>query len=744
MKAAIVAILAGLAASDGLRAEEAAPVAASRPAGNPILPGNAADPHMALFGHRYYLYGTHEGAGLNEFAAWSSPDMVNWKSEGVILRFPDLRWQEKVDDDAWAPGIASRNGKYYFYFCAHSRIGVAVADSPVGPFKDALGKPLIPFRQDLSAIDPMAFIDDDGQAYLYWGAVQGEGKHLFVRKLNADMISFAGPEQAILTTDGVHIEGSFVVKRDGRYYFMWSAGGWNVKRGPDEYRAEYAVGDSPLGPFHRGQNNPMLSADRRIGVVAPGHHSVLQFPGTDDWYIIYHVLVHGWQRRVWIDRLRFAADGSIEKVVPTREGVQPRPVPLAVTADGGGPFKSSQDIQLTASLEWPAESVARIEFFANGRKICQLDGATERFTFKNVSAGFYRVYARAVSSTGATTTSEPICFDVQSLSSAAVAQEAKLAPVKIIFDTDMAEDVDDVGAIALLHALADRGEAEILACMISSRNEWTGPCIDAINTWYGRPNIPIGNVGTFQHGYPNSIDDKPTPSKYVEAVARAFPHKLVKSSDAMPAVKLYRKILAAQPDKSVTIVTVGFLSNLKDLLNSTKDEASDLSGEDLVKKKVKQWVCMGGGFVQARTGEYNLAIDTVSSVRAVNDWPTPAVFSGFEIGSKIGTGARLRQTDDPSPIKAGYQHYNGLSNRCSWDQTAVLFAVRGARDYWRLSETGQCIMHAGVPQGWSEWLASPKHQQRYLIEKMPPAELGEVIEDLMIAPPKRAASKKTN
>ncbi len=317
---------------------------------------------------------------------------------------------------------------------------------------------------------------------------------------------------------------------------------------------------------------------------------------------------------------------------------------------------------------------------------------------------------------------------------------AAAEPVKIIMDVDMAEDVDDVGAVATLHALANRGEAEILGFMVSSKNEFVGPCLDAINTWYGRTNLPIGYQRGYQFGYHNSQDsNRETPSKYAEFVATHFPHRLQRSSDAPDAAKLCRRLLAGQPDHSVTIVSVGFLCNLRDLLNSPPDDASPLAGEALVKQKVKQWVCMGGIFPGGRfpdgSGEYNLMWDTVASVRTVNDWPTPVVFSGFEIGGQIKTGSRLRETSGQNPVRAGYELYNGLNPRASWDQTAVLFAVRGARDYWKLSAPGYCLMHAAVPHGYNQWIASPEGIHRYLVAKKASAEMSRIIEGLMIEAP---------
>jgi inosine-uridine nucleoside N-ribohydrolase len=222
-------------------------------------------------------------------------------------------------------------------------------------------------------------------------------------------------------------------------------------------------------------------------------------------------------------------------------------------------------------------------------------------------------------------------------------------------------------------------------------------------------------------------------------VAKSFPHDLTSSSEAPDAVVVMRRALAAQPDSSVTLVSVGFLTNFRNLLDSPPDSASPLSGEQLIKKKVKQWVCMGGKFPQGQFpdggGEYNVMWDTVASVRAINDWPTPIVFSGFEIGARVFSGARLKETPATNPVRACYQHYNGLKNRESWDLTAVLYAVRGARDYWTLSEPGFCLMRQRVTHGFNDWIPTPLKQHQYLIEKMPPAELGKVLDELLVQPP---------
>lgn len=321
---------------------------------------------------------------------------------------------------------------------------------------------------------------------------------------------------------------------------------------------------------------------------------------------------------------------------------------------------------------------------------------------------------------------------------------AAAEPVRILFDTDMAEDVDDVGALAVLHALADRGECTLLGVMICARHESIGPCVDAINTWYGRPDLPIGYQRNLRNGYPVPKPGDMT-TKYADRVAAAFPHDLKRSSDAPDATDLYRRILAAQPDGGVTLVSVGFLNNLRDLLDSPADAHSPLNGEALVQRKVARWVCMGGKFPDGRfpdgNGEYNVMFDTEGSIRALHDWPTPVVLSGFEIGVRIKTGGRLAELPGPNPVQLAYRLYTGGPARESWDLTAVLYAVRGAGEWWTLSEPGLCLMRNRVPHGYNEWIPAAGRNHRYLIEKAPPARVEEVLDGLLLAPPKAAPGR---
>ncbi|MCP2243958.1 Beta-xylosidase [Lentzea aerocolonigenes] len=284
---------------------------------SPVLPGYNADPNIVRFGDTYYIYATTDGFpgwSSTSFNAWSSKDLVNWtKHEKILDLGPGVSW---ADSRAWAPTIAQKNGKYYFYFCADAKIGVAVSDSPTGPFTDVLGKPLIASNPNGGqAIDPAVFTDDNGQSYLYWG--NGEA---YVVPLNADMTSFDATKIKHVTgLDGFR-EGLFMTKRGGTYHLTWSID----DTGSENYRVGYATVTGPMldGLVNRGV---ILEKDPSLGILGTGHHSIVQAPGTDDWYIAYHRFAipggDGTHREVTIDRLRFNSDGTMAKVVPTLQSI---------------------------------------------------------------------------------------------------------------------------------------------------------------------------------------------------------------------------------------------------------------------------------------------------------------------------------------------------------------------------------------------------------------------------------------
>ena len=291
---------------------------------NPLFPGWYADPEIHHFDGRYYVYPTTSMPFEQQlhYECWSSEDLVNWRNDGIILSLTDVRWSTNFA--AWAPSCARnpRDGKYYFYFSAGdgAGIGVAVSDYPFGPFRDAIGIPLVrDYFFGAQPIDAHCFVDDDDRAYLYYG---GHG-HLVVAPLTPTMQAINRAPREITPSEN-YVEGPFMVKRRGVYYMMWSEGGW----GDASYRVAYGRADNPFGPFENGgvilQNNPAVA-------TSAGHHSVLQLPNTDDdWVICYHRRPLGEtdaiHRVTCLEKLEFREDGSIAPVTLSFEGVAAHPV----------------------------------------------------------------------------------------------------------------------------------------------------------------------------------------------------------------------------------------------------------------------------------------------------------------------------------------------------------------------------------------------------------------------------------
>ncbi len=302
-------------------------------------------------------------------------------------------------------------------------------------------------------------------------------------------------------------------------------------------------------------------------------------------------------------------------------------------------------------------------------------------------------------------------------------------PVKIILDTDIASNHDDVGAIAVLHSLANSGEAEILAMAISETGEsarWGAPCVDAINTYFNRPDIPIGVPA---HGFEKNLVG------YSRQIAQQFPYTLDTIWDA---TKLYRKVLSEQPDTSVVIVTIGFMTNIANLLKSKPDEFSNLNGLDLIKKKAKQWVCMAGNLVEGGRGT-NITSDAPTTKFAFENWPRPILFTGTEIGSKILTGKRLPYMEDqPNPVHlaATIGTCSGCGNASS-DQITVLAAVRAVKRYWDINSRGYCSMSDNPDIG-LKWMDKPDKDHSYIKERIPNIQMQDTIEDLMMDLPNKS------
>ena len=323
MKHSPITALAALFASALLAAQ-----AISARAGNPVFPGWYADPEGVILGGEYWIYPTYSAPyGEQVFLdAFSSPDLVNWTRHSRVLDTNAVTWARRA---MWAPAAIEKDGRYFLFFSANDiqndqqlgGIGVAVADKPAGPFKDYLGKPLVDrFHNGAQPIDQFVFKDRDGQHYLIYGG----WRHCNVAKLRADFRGFdAFPNGATfkeITPEG-YVEGPFMFLKDGKYYFMWSEGGWT---GPN-YSVAYAIADSPLGPFKRLAK--VLQQDPQVATGA-GHHSVIKGPGRDEWFIVYHRRPlgdrEGNHRVTCIDRMEFDAQGLIKPVKITFEGVSAR------------------------------------------------------------------------------------------------------------------------------------------------------------------------------------------------------------------------------------------------------------------------------------------------------------------------------------------------------------------------------------------------------------------------------------
>ena len=288
-------------------------------------------------------------------------------------------------------------------------------------------------------------------------------------------------------------------------------------------------------------------------------------------------------------------------------------------------------------------------------------------------------------------------------------------PVRLIFDTDVGNDIDDALALSVIHALQDRGECELLAVTVTKDNLFAAPFIDAVNTFHGRPNIPIAVV---------KEGKTPEDGKFNRPIAEAmedgklrYPHDLLSGKVAPEAVGLLRKTLAAQPDGSVVVVQVGFSTNLVRLLDTKGDDASPLSGRDLIAKKCRLLSIMAGNFAASdRTKEYNVFIDSPAARKLFGEWPTPIVASGFEIGRAILFPAESILRDfgfvTYHPVAEAYKLYEKMPyDRQTWDLTSVLYAVRPDHGYFGLSDPGT-ISVDGADVTQFDFKADGKH--RYL------------------------------
>ena len=303
---------------------------------------------------------------------------------------------------------------------------------------------------------------------------------------------------------------------------------------------------------------------------------------------------------------------------------------------------------------------------------------------------------------------------------------------KIIFDTDLGGDADDLGALAMLHHFMERNECELLGVMCWSTEKYAVPAIDAVNRYYGHPDIPIGVRKGETH-----VSDW----NYTRPLAERFPFHLDQEK-APDATTLYRELLSASPDHSVVLVTVGPLKNIEELIRSGPDSYAPLTGAQLIKQKVKEAVIMGGQFPEG-SNEWNFNGDMPGVTRFVlENLPVPVTFTGYEVGVQIKTGEVFNQLPEHHPLYVGFMHFSQnapwmkeqfkgqILDNSTFDQTAVLYAVRkGTGTYWTLSERGTCLAD---DHGGNRWQADINGTHAYLKLQMDPDSLAHVIESIML------------
>ena len=308
-------------------------------------------------------------------------------------------------------------------------------------------------------------------------------------------------------------------------------------------------------------------------------------------------------------------------------------------------------------------------------------------------------------------------------------------PLRVILDTDINSDNDDVAAVAMLHAMADDGKVDILAMGAVSRCPYSPACLDAINTYYGRGDIPIGTYKGNEKG-PRSK------SRYAKAVAQQCPNNMGLADQVPDVIMIYRSVLAQQPDQTVTMIAVGQTNNLVNLLHSSPDAFSRLGGRDLVRKKVKTLFVMAPYFNERNTYQraFNFTTAPKVAVELVATWPTPIKFGEGNLGHRHYIGTRLNETPARNPTRIAFETYNqgaGKGKRCSnrhcADPSTVLYAVHGTRYFGEVGP-GACDVRVG--DAFTRWDAKTDKQHFYNTQKLPISELEKIMEDLLVQPPK--------
>lgn len=316
----------------------------------------------------------------------------------------------------------------------------------------------------------------------------------------------------------------------------------------------------------------------------------------------------------------------------------------------------------------------------------------------------------------------------------------------IILDTDIGGDCDDVGALAMLHALADAGSVHLIGVAVSNPDRYATPAVSAINTFFGRPDIPVATIRPVFENVPKP----PTPgaavastnvSGYAAEISRTWPSKIKTAEEALDPTPLYRQLLT-QATEPVTLVVIGGQINLAQLLDSSADHLGP-DGAQLVADTVDRLIIMGGEFPSGR--EWNIRLEPAAARQVAEAWPTPIIYTGYELGGPILTGSRLFAADYPdSPVRDAYRLHGAVGwggQRNSWDQSAVWLGVNGPEPYFSLSPPGKIKID---PDGSNQWSDDPAGTHRYTLPKAPTADVATRFDSLMAHLPLDAPGRHDN
>ena len=301
------------------------------------------------------------------------------------------------------------------------------------------------------------------------------------------------------------------------------------------------------------------------------------------------------------------------------------------------------------------------------------------------------------------------------------------AQTRVILDADLDSDVDDVQALAMLHTYRQAGQVDLLGVVVTSDDAYSFACADAINTFYGGPGLPIGFL--------TNQDSLRSFSKYTRQLAQEFPHAITRLDQTTESATLYRKLLAESPDSSVVLVTIGHLTSLQNLLQSSPDAISSLTGQELVKKKVQRWLCMGGQYPAGKEANFYRP-DPQSTVYCLDVWEQEGGFCGGEVGKEILTGGTYLRSQLPqdNPVYRAYELYNNFAGRPAWDQVAVLLLDPKSDQFFELDSKGHVEV---APDGSNVWKAGEEksgkqHAYVKIRQGTPPDTIARYIDSLVI------------